>query len=193
MSEKGEICTGRLKDGTPLTVLQLSPDDDQRDREWLKRQIESGYARLSPRSRRLRFVSPPYHLAPWQLEYLSDLDPARSTIWVARDDRFAEPVGMGLARCMRVAGDPEVAEIALTVLDEYQNKGLGRLFLDVMTAHAAKKGLRLLRGYVLPENAPMLHLFESVGALTPVDEDGLLRVDVPLRNLRSKSDPGQRF
>lgn len=174
------VLSGRLKDGTPVSVLELAPDDPNGSREWLRRQIEEGYEKLSPESRRLRFVSPPYHLPPWQLDYLSDLDPSHGAIWVASDERFAEPVGMGLARCMRVEDDPSVAEVAFTVLDEYQNKGLGRMFMQVVIDHARSNGMRHLRGYVLAENGPMLHLFESFGATQPVEEGGLLRVDLPV-------------
>jgi len=168
----------RLKDGLPLSVWRLSPDDPQLDRAWLRQRIAEGYEQLSPRSRRLRFISPPFHLAPWQLEYLSDLDPAHGAIWVARDDRPSQPTGAGLARCMRIAGEPGVAEVAVTVLDAYQNRGLGRIFLKLMTAQAAADGLKLLRGYVLPENRIMLHLFAVLGARAPVLEEGLLRVEL---------------
>ncbi len=182
----GEAQTGRgaephrvrLRDGCPVTVLVLSRDDAELGQAWLRQRIADEYQHLSPRSRRLRFISPPHHLAPWQLDYLSDLDPARSAIWVARDDSGPQPVGAGLARYMRIPGEPGVAEVALTVLDGYQNRGLGHIFLDLMAAHAGAHGLKLLRGYVLPENRIMLHLFEAFGARPPVPEDGLLRLEL---------------
>jgi GNAT superfamily N-acetyltransferase len=170
----------RLRDGTPVTVFRLSGEDAQRDRQWLRERINEGYEKLSSRSRRLRFVSPPHHLAPWQLDHLTDLDPGHSNIWVARVDAMPQPEGVGLARCMRLAEPPGAAEIALTVLDDYQNRGMGRIFLELLLRHARDQGLRLLLGYVLPENGPMLHLLESFGAREPVDEGGLLRVALPL-------------
>ena len=170
-----------LKDGTPVSVLRLSGQDAERSRLWLRERINEGYEKLSSRSRRLRFVSPPHHLAPWQLDHLSDLDPERSSIWVARDDGPLQPVGVGLARCMRMAELQDTAEVALTVLDDYQDKGMGRIFLDLMMGYGRKHGLRLLLGYVLPENAPMLHLFARAGAREPIDEGGLLRVELPLQ------------
>ncbi len=170
----------RLKDGTPVSVFRLSGVDAERGRLWLRERINEGYERLSPRSRRLRFVSPPHHLAPWQLDHLSDLDPRRSSIWVARDDTAPQPVGVGLARYIRLAERPEAAEVALTVLDDYQNRGMGRIFLELMMRHGREQGLKLLLGYVLPENSPMLHLFETLGARQPRDEEGLLRIELPL-------------
>jgi len=177
----GQIRRIRLQDGTPVVIQRLTPDDPAHDRLWLRRQIENGYDRLSSRSRCLRFVSPPDHLAPWQLEYLTDLDPARGAIWVAADDHSDEPLGIGLARCMRLTGARDEAEIALTVVDAYQNKGLGRLFLETMVDYARGCGLRRLCGYVVPGNGPMLHLFRAFGADPPQAEDGLLRVVLPLR------------
>ncbi len=56
----------------------------------------------------------------------------------------------------------------------------GRIFLIHMLSFARKCGIHLLRGYTLAENAPMLHLFDVFGADKPVEEDGLLRVDLPV-------------
>jgi len=173
-----ELHQVRLKDGHPLTVLRLSPDDPELDQAWLRQRIAEEYAHLSPRSKRLRFISPPSQLAPWQLDYLSDLDPARSAIWVAGDDSGPQRVGAGLARYMKIPSEPGVAELAITVLDDYQNRGLGRIFLELMVTHARSHGLKLLRGFLLPENRIMLHLLDVLGARTPVSEEGLLRVDL---------------
>lgn len=169
-----------LKDGTRLTLALLAADQAMDQHEALRRRIAEGYERLSPRSRRLRFISPPDHLASWQLDYLSDLDPCRGRIWIARKDGDPEPEGVGLARCMRVSGQEGVCEVALTVIDVYQNRGLGRIFLRHMLVYARDSGIALLRGYTLAENTPMLHLFESFDADRPVDENGLLRVDLPV-------------
>jgi len=81
---------------------------------------------------------------------------------------------------MLIPGEKSVCEIALTVLDKYQNRGLGRIFLNHMLIFARNCGIHLLRGYTLAENAPMLHLFDVLGADKPVEEDGLLRVDLPV-------------
>jgi RimJ/RimL family protein N-acetyltransferase len=169
-----------LKDGTPVSVFRLSGVDAERNRLWLRERINEEYEKLSSRSRRLRFVSPPHHLAPWQLDHLSDLDPKHSSIWVARDDGPPQSVGAGLARCMRMAESRDTAEVAFTVLDDYQGRGLGRIFLDLVMRYGRANGLKLLLGYVLPENGPMLHLFRRAGARQPVDEGGLLRVELPL-------------
>ncbi len=170
-----------LKDGCPLTLVLLSGDMAEQHRDWLRGRIAEGYEKLSPRSRRLRFISPPLHLAPWQLDHLSDLDPDHAHIWIARNDEPPGYEGVGLARCMPIPGEESVCEIALTVLDDYQDRGLGRIFLRHMLMYARKCGIRLLRGYTLAENSPMLHLFDVLGADKPVEEDGLLRVDLPVK------------
>lgn len=174
---KGNSGREHLRDGTPITLMRLTQLTEPGDKPWLKARISEGYDQLSPRSRRQRFISPPPRLSDSQLDYLSELDPARCAVWVARDDSLPEPAGIGLARYMRIPDTPENAEIALTVIDRYQNRGMGRIFLRCLADYARNQGTACLIGYVLPENKPMLHLFRSLGARAPLDEGGLLRVD----------------
>lgn len=55
------------------------------------------------------------------------------------------------------------AEVALVVRDDYQNRGIGREILSYLTYLAKKQGLLGFTAEVLPENTPMLHLFEKMG------------------------------
>jgi hypothetical protein len=83
-----------------------------------------------------------------------------------------------VARFVRVAGEPDVAEAAITVLDEYQGRGLGTLLLGVLSSAAARRGIRTFRSYVLGENVSMLALFDALGAERSMDEPGVYRVDM---------------
>ncbi|MFO8090654.1 MAG: GNAT family N-acetyltransferase [Desulfatiglandaceae bacterium] len=51
------------------------------------------------------------------------------------------------------------AEVAFAVLDDYQNKGIGRELLAYLIYLGKKKGLLGFTAAVLAENEPMLHLF----------------------------------
>ncbi|CAD7778326.1 hypothetical protein BLFGPEAP_01950 [Candidatus Methanoperedenaceae archaeon GB50] len=55
------------------------------------------------------------------------------------------------------------AEVALVVRDDYQNRGIGREILSYLTYLAKKQGLLGFTAEVLPENTPMLRLFEKMG------------------------------
>lgn len=62
------------------------------------------------------------------------------------------------ARHVPIGG--RAAEIALTVADQYQHAGLGRILLDALVASAAAASLERLQAVVSLDNAPMLRLLQ---------------------------------
>ncbi len=71
---------------------------------------------------------------------------------------------LGVARCDL---DPRTgaAELALTVADAWQSKGLGGLLLDRLMAAAAGNGIRALTAEVLPRNARMQRILRRADFL----------------------------
>jgi GNAT superfamily N-acetyltransferase len=160
-----------LRDGTPVLVRPIRPDD--------KDLVRRGFDRLSPASRYQRFLAPVDELTEAELKYLTEIDYLDHFAWAAlRADRVDE--GMGVARYIRLKDEPEIAEAAVTVVDEYQGRGLGTLLLALLGAAALAAGIRFFRAYVLAENVPMRDLLDSLGARTEFDSPGLVRFDVPL-------------
>src|SRR5262249_43108134 len=71
--------------------------------------------------------------------------------------------GVGVARFVRLADNPLAAEPAVTVVDDFQRIGLGRLLFDRLLCAAAERGVHELRALVLAENKPMLALLSKLG------------------------------
>ena len=161
-----------LRDGTVVLVRMVEAGD--------KEQFAEGMRRLSPRSRYLRFHSGVEQLSERQLRYLTEVDQVDHVAWVAITREGDRDVGIGVARFVRVADEPEVAEAAITVLDDYQGRGLGTLLLGVLAAAAARRGIDVFRSYVLGENTEMLDLFEALGATRTRIEPGVYQVDLPV-------------
>jgi GNAT superfamily N-acetyltransferase len=160
-----------LRDGTPVLARPIRPDD--------KQLLRDGFERLSEESRYRRFMAPVNELGDEQLRYLTEVDGVDHVAWVAvRSDRPDE--GVGVARFVRVQGEPEVAEAAVTVVDEYQGRGVGTLLLGLLAAAARSAGIRAFRAYVLEQNAPMRELLEELGGHAEHDSPGLLRLDIPI-------------
>lgn len=161
----------RLRDGTPVLVRMVETSD--------KEAFAEGMARLSARSRYLRFHTGTEALTDEQLRYLTEVDQRDHVAWVALtpDD---DATGMGVARFVRLADEPDVAEAAITVLDEYQGRGLGTILLGVLATAAVRRGIRTFRSYVLGENTDMLSVFDALGAQRAVEEPGVYRVDLPV-------------
>lgn len=160
-----------LRDGTPVLVRPILPDDKERLRE--------GLARLSAQSRYRRFLRPLEQLSDRQLRDLTEIDYADHMAWVAVDpSRPAQP-GIGVARYVRVPDQPTTAEAAVAVLDAYQNRGVGTILLGLLAGSARAHGIQSFRGYVLAENTPMTDLLHSLGARV-ARQGPLLRVEVAI-------------
>ena len=158
-----------LGDGSRVTLRFIQPDDA----DGLRR----SFARLSPRSRYQRFLGGVPELTDEMVAYLTQVDGQNHLAVVATTDSLdlKTEVGLGVARFVRLAGEPEVAEAAVTVVDDVQGKGIGRLLLTALATHALSRGVRIFRGEVLVENTRMCHLLDEAGAaLRAVDGQTLV-------------------
>lgn len=155
-----------LRDGTHVTVRPLVPED----REELAR----GLAALSPSSRYLRFFSGMVVPTERVLDYLTRVDQDAHVALcatVTSPDLKTER-GVGVARFVRVEGEPTCAEAAITVIDDMQNRGLGRVLAIELGRAARARGVTVLRGEVLAENTRMREILEEAGAVPVADRDG---------------------
>jgi L-amino acid N-acyltransferase YncA len=159
-----------LADGTRLILRHVRPEDAA--------ELQRGFARLSPQSRYQRFLQPITMLSDEQLDYLTRVDGKDHVAIVAlRDDG----VGLGIARFIRLQADPAVAEAAITVIDEAQGKGIGRLLALTLARAAHERGVRRFRGRVLADNLAVRQLLDDVGAAVGArDESGGLVFEVEL-------------
>lgn len=157
----------RLRDGTLVSLRPIGPDD--------KPLLEQGMARLSPQSRRLRFMAPVDSLSRAQLAYLTEVDHRDHVAWgVLYDD---QPVAV--ARIVRLKNEPDAAELAVTVVDEFQRRGVARFLITVMAELARHLGIERFVFEALPENEALLRLLLGFGARYEMT-DGVIagRVDL---------------
>jgi RimJ/RimL family protein N-acetyltransferase len=161
-----------LRDGTRLLLRPIEPGDRER--------LAAGLRMLSPRSRRLRFHGAVGELSDRHLRYLTEVDQQDHVAWVALDLDHPERPGVGVARFVRVADEPHVAEAAVTVADEYQGRGAGTLLLGLLAGLARARDVSVFRNYVMADNRPMLRLFEDLGGRREEEAPGVYRVDLAL-------------
>jgi protein lysine acetyltransferase len=81
--------------------------------------------------------------------------------------------------------------MAVTVVDDWQGRGLGRVLLDALVMEALENGITRLEGDVLVENRPMQELLRRAGATFRSAELGVLRfsIDLPARDEALRGDP----
>lgn len=164
-----------LRDGTPIVLRLLAPDD--------KELVRAGFERLSHESRYARFLVPKQRLSDDELAYLCEIDHenhfAIGAIREAGDDHGAA-IGLGIARFIRLA-DPDVAEAAITVADEVHGQGLGKLLFLRLIAAAAERGVERFRCEVLGTNTAMAGLLATISPERTVEVGGgVMSVEIEL-------------
>src|SRR4051812_48368753 len=89
--------------------------------------------------------------------------------------------GAGVARRHRRPEDPSIAEAAVTVVDDWQGRGLGGVLLERLTARARALGVKHFEATLFTTNKAMLRLFEKLGCMRSHREDlEVLAIDVDL-------------
>lgn len=163
---------GALEDGTPVRFRLIAPDD--------KNRLAQGFARLSEGSRYRRFFRHIDHLTDEQLVYLTEVDFTDHFAWVAElPDEPGRP-GIGVSRWIRLAAEPEIAEAAVTVIDDYQNRGVGTTLLWLTSRSARERGIRAFRIWVQGDNSPVLALLRDFNIVPRQWQSGIAQIDVPL-------------
>jgi RimJ/RimL family protein N-acetyltransferase len=115
--------------------------------------LREAFAKLGLRSRRLRFLSSKPSLTDAEVAYFTDVDHDRHEALVAVDT--TAKTGIGVARFIRDPLVPEVADVAITVVDEWQGHGVGSELLRQLTDLAGCRGVRRFTGLVSVDNLRM--------------------------------------
>jgi GNAT superfamily N-acetyltransferase len=149
-----------LRDGTRARLRPIRPDD--------KHLLARGFERLGEDSRYRRFFTPMSELSPAQLEYLTEVDHHDHEAVVAVDDQ-GELVGV--ARYVRSASEPDAAEAAVAVVDDWQGRGVGRALLNRLANRGRQEGIRRFTALVQADNQAALELIGGV-PLTERSRDG---------------------
>jgi GNAT superfamily N-acetyltransferase len=148
----------------------------------------SGFYRLSPTSSYRRFLSASPVLTAGMRRELTDVDHRDAEAMLALDEGGSD--GLGIARYVRNAERDDVAEVALTVIDDWQGRGLGTLMLQVISARARDEGIKTFTALMLAENHRMRDLLERLGPVRVIDEArGTVEVEVPLPPVRVTAAP----
>lgn len=160
-----------LQDGRQVRVRPVVPADKDR--------IVAGLARMSDRSRFLRFHSARSGFSKRELQYLTELDYRDHFAWGA--EAVDDPdLGVAVARYQRDREDPKAAEVAITVVDDYQGLGLGETLVRFLAVSAMVNRIDRFFGEVLPENEGAWRLFRRLGGSAGEDLRGVQRVQLQL-------------
>jgi acetyltransferase len=144
------------KDGAQFCFKAV--DESDRDR------ILAGFKQLSPQSVYNRFFEHLKELSPQHIQELIAADQHDHVVWGAFDIEDSELSGAGIARYKREPSKSDHAELAITVVDAYQDQGVGTILLAILYAIARRSGIRSFTGIALSNNWRMINRFIKIGS-----------------------------
>jgi RimJ/RimL family protein N-acetyltransferase len=143
-----------LCDGSAVLIRQVGRADGGL--------LADGFDRLSARFRQLRFLTAKKALSSAELRYFTDIDHHDHEALGALD--HADGRGVGIARYVRDTDDPQAAEIAVTIVDEWQGRGLGTELVAQLSDRARQAGISRFTGMVAQDNRAIAALLRNLSA-----------------------------
>ena len=143
-----------LRDGSKVLIRQIQSADAPL--------LADGFTRLSDQSRQMRFLTRKKELSPAELRYFTEIDHHDHEALGALDHDDGR--GVGIARYVRDAEDPQAAEIAVTIVDDWQGRGLGTELLAQLSDRARSEGIHRFTALVADDNAAVAGLARNTSA-----------------------------
>jgi RimJ/RimL family protein N-acetyltransferase len=126
----------------------------------------------------MRFLARKDQLSATELRYLTDVDHHDHEALGALDQ--ADGRGVGIARYIRDADDPHAAEIAVTIVDDWQGHGLGTELLARLSARARSEGIHRFTALVADDIVAMAALLRNMSANLVGRSPGTVEYEITL-------------
>ena len=148
---------GTLRDGTPLTIRVMRPDD--RDR------IVAAFGKLDANTVYTRFFGPRKEIPAATLDRIAAIDFVKLAGIVATIGSGADETVIASATYVGIptSDGARAAEVAFTVEEDYQRQGLASRLLAALAVLARRHGIARFEAEVLTGNAAMLSVFQRSG------------------------------
>jgi RimJ/RimL family protein N-acetyltransferase len=153
MSTASQPLAVRLRSGDVVRLRQVRPQDAPA--------LARAYANLGSQSRYQRFFTPVPELSQTLLKDATEVDHENHEALVAVPLLSCEIVGE--CRFVRLADRPDTADLAVTVVDAWQGRGVGSALLARLSERALEAGIEYFTAEVLAENRTMLAMLPSLG------------------------------
>ncbi|WP_291080036.1 bifunctional GNAT family N-acetyltransferase/acetate--CoA ligase family protein [Dietzia sp. UBA5065] len=137
-------------DGRAVRIRPILPTDSDK--------IAHFHSSLSERTRYLRYFGSHDVLSDRELRRMTHVDYRDRMAFVA--ELGAEIIGMAIYERLP---DSTFAEVAFTISDQHQGRGLGSIFLEHLAGSAAECGIDHFEAEVLSENRSMIQVFRRAG------------------------------
>ncbi len=162
----------KFKDGTPVVLRPIKPEDEPLAREFL--------SSLSEETLRTRFFSSSTNITHEWLVLMCDTDYDRSLALVAEIEEKGQRRIIAVGS-LHTDAEKNAGEFALLVHDDFQRKGLAAKLLQLIIAHGREKGLGEIDGQIMSENDKMLGLARKLGFTRKWEQGGTTMVSLRLK------------
>jgi hypothetical protein len=146
-----------------------------------KEKFLEAFNKLSVQSRYLRFFAPQKDISVNQLKYFTEVDGVNHIAWIIIDTSGTEAKGIAVGRIVCMKDEPTTAEVAITVIDEYQRMGLGAILFSILNILAANNGIKVFRYHVLRENKFVVDTLHELGILEQSYESEIVKINSLVR------------
>ncbi|MEI8362905.1 MAG: bifunctional acetate--CoA ligase family protein/GNAT family N-acetyltransferase [Betaproteobacteria bacterium] len=141
-------------DGSNVVIRPIRPEDAELTQAFVRN--------LSEESRYFRYMNSFQELSEAMLVRFTQIDYSREMALIAVRDEQDTEVELGVTR-YAINPDGESCEFALVVADSMRGTGLGLKLMVALMDAARSKGLKIMEGEVLKNNASMLKLMKRLG------------------------------
>jgi RimJ/RimL family protein N-acetyltransferase len=143
-----------LRDGSQVLIRALLHTDGPA--------LIEGFARLSPQSRRSRFLGPKDQLTAAETRYFTDVDHHDHEALVAVD--AVDGRAVGTARYIRDPVDSRGADVAVTVVDEWHRRGVATALIVALVVRAQAEKIDYFTAHLADDNLAIIRLLQRADA-----------------------------
>jgi acyl-CoA synthetase (NDP forming)/GNAT superfamily N-acetyltransferase len=156
-----------LRDGSTAHLRPIAPADAERLLDF--------HSRLSGETLYFRYFAPDKQLSPRDIDQLVSVDHDRRVALVAT--LGGAIIAIGLYEGI----DAAHAEVAFTVRDDHQARGLGSVLLEHLAAIARERGFQRFTAEIMPDNQRMIDVFVDAGYVADRrEDDGIVSLAIDL-------------
>jgi len=172
---RGYSANAILRDGTPVCIRAIRPDDKER--------LVGHFDRLSSDSRYHRFFGFRNAFTPRELSCFTEPDFLRHVALVAtiNEGNGSESI-VGDGRWVALPDRRCAAELALSIVDVYQRRGIGTFLLEHLIRLARRATVRRLEADVMGSNRGALRFLIRRGFKSSGTSGGVCRVALSMED-----------
>ena len=167
-----EVKKYEIKEGLTIFIRPLIKED--------RKAFVKAFSKLSDKTKQLRFLTSTEALSEKEFDYLVNVDHENHVAFCAYYSKNGEEIGIGVARYIRSIKKPNTAEIAITIIDEFQGMGIGKLLIQNIVAFAKQHGIEKFVANAYYLNNTILNIISKYPYEITGSSDGVLTIEIDI-------------